>query len=180
MKLIFIYGPPAVGKLTVAKELATITGYKLFHNHLAVDLLLSVFKFGSAPFVELREQIWLSVFEQACRTQLPGVIFTFTPEDTVRSTFIHEAAATVTTGEGEISFIELLCPSQELAKRIDTPSRHQYQKLTSVELFEQLNNAGCFDSSYMPKPALSLNTSILTPVEAATKIAETLILAQTS
>ena len=39
MKLIFIYGLPATGKLTVAVELAAMTGYKLFHNHLVVDLL---------------------------------------------------------------------------------------------------------------------------------------------
>ena len=61
MRLIFVYGLPATGKLTVARELALITGFQVFHNHLAVDLLLSVFEFGSRPFVELREQIWLSV-----------------------------------------------------------------------------------------------------------------------
>jgi hypothetical protein len=64
MKLIFLYGLPATGKLAVAVELAAMTGYKLFHNHLVVDLLLSVFEFGSPPFVEMREEIWLSVFEQ--------------------------------------------------------------------------------------------------------------------
>jgi hypothetical protein len=51
MKLIFIYGLRATGKLTVAQELATLTDYKLFHNHLAVDLLLSIFEFGSSPFI---------------------------------------------------------------------------------------------------------------------------------
>lgn len=45
MKLIFIYGQPAVGKLTVAKELEKITGYKILHNHLFVDLVRSVFEF---------------------------------------------------------------------------------------------------------------------------------------
>lgn len=40
MKLVFIYGMPAAGKLTVAKELAGLSGYKLFHNHQVVDLLL--------------------------------------------------------------------------------------------------------------------------------------------
>jgi len=84
MRLIFIYGLPATGKLTVAQELVAITGYKLFHNHLVVDLLLSVFDFGSPQFVQLREQVWLSVFEQAGRSQLPGMIFTFAPEATVR------------------------------------------------------------------------------------------------
>jgi tRNA uridine 5-carbamoylmethylation protein Kti12 len=27
MRLVFLYGPPAVGKLTVAKELSTLTGF---------------------------------------------------------------------------------------------------------------------------------------------------------
>jgi hypothetical protein len=178
MRLIFIYGLPAVGKLTVAQELATITGYKLFHNHLAVDLLLSVFEFGSVPFVELREQIWLSIFDQACRAQLSGLIFTFAPEDTVGLSFIQKAITTITKNKGEISFIELVCPAHELTKRIDTPSRRQFQKLTSIELFEQLNSAGIFDSSYMPKALLSLDTSVLTPFESATKIAETLDIGQ--
>src|SRR5271170_2790832 len=91
MKLIFIYGLPATGKLTVAQELASLTGFKLFHNHLVVDCLLSVFEFGSPPFVQLREEIWLSVFDHACRSNLPGLIFTFAPEKTVRPQFIREA-----------------------------------------------------------------------------------------
>ncbi len=57
MILIFIYGMPASGKLTVARELAGITGFKLFHNHQVVDLLLSIFEFGSKPFVELRRDL---------------------------------------------------------------------------------------------------------------------------
>lgn len=47
MRLVFIHGPAASGKLTVAKELAALTGYPLFHNHLIVDALLAVFPFGS-------------------------------------------------------------------------------------------------------------------------------------
>jgi tRNA uridine 5-carbamoylmethylation protein Kti12 len=54
MRLVFIYGLPATGKLTVARELSSLTGFRLFHNHLAVDLLLSLFDFESEPFVALR------------------------------------------------------------------------------------------------------------------------------
>jgi hypothetical protein len=123
MRLIFIYGLPATGKLTVAVELAAITGYKLFHNHLVVDLALSVFEFGSPPFVELREDIWLSVFEQACRSQLPGLIFSFAPEATVRPSFIGEVLTTVARGGGDVEFVELVCPLAELKRRIGSPSR---------------------------------------------------------
>ena len=175
MKLIFIYGLPATGKLTVAAELAAMTGYKLFHNHLVVDLLLSVFDFGSPPFVELREDIWLSVFEQACRSRLPGLIFTFAPEATVRPGFISEVMSTVAREGSEVDFVELVCPLAELKRRIDSPSRLGYQKLTSVSLFEQLHSDGMFDASNMPKPRLSIDTSLCTPVQAAMEIAQTLM-----
>lgn len=62
MKLIFIYGPAAAGKLTVARVLAEQTGVALFHNHLVVDAVMAVFPFGSEPFVRLREHFgWRSL-----------------------------------------------------------------------------------------------------------------------
>lgn len=56
MKLIFLYGPPAAGKLTIARALAVITGFAVFHNHLVVDAVESIFPFGSERFTRLREQ----------------------------------------------------------------------------------------------------------------------------
>jgi hypothetical protein len=174
MRLIFIYGLPATGKLTVAQELSKHTGYKLFHNHLVVDLLLSTFEFGSVPFVELREDIWLSVINQACRSQLPGLIFTFNPETTVRPNFINQTVNAVTGSGGQVNFVELVCPLDELKRRIDGPSRLQYRKLSSLPLFEKLHAAGEFDTSHMPKPSLTIDTSLKGPMEAATLISNTL------
>jgi hypothetical protein len=174
MKLIFIYGLPATGKLTIGRELTALTGYKLFHNHLVVDALLSVFEFGSPEFVELREAMWLSIFDQASRSQLPGLIFTFAPEGTIRPGFIDKVLRTVAGAGGEVDFVELTCPLAELKRRLDNPSRLEYQKLTSAVLFEQLLEEGTFDASYMPAPRLSIDTSLLTPVQAATHIARVL------
>lgn len=174
MKLIFIYGLPATGKLTVAQELASLTGYKLFHNHLAVDLLLAVFEFGSLPFVQLREEIWLSVFDQACRAQLPGLIFTFAPERTVRPQFVSEALSVVGQAGGEVTFVELTCPIAELKERLDSPSRRNYQKLTDLSIFDQLHAGGHFESSQMPKAALSIDTAHCPPKQAALRIIQAL------
>jgi hypothetical protein len=174
LKLIFIFGLPATGKLTVAQELARITGFRLFHNHLAVDLLLPVFEFGSPPFVEMREQIWLSVFEHACHSRLPGLIFTFNPEATVRQAFIDEALRVIEGSGGEVIFVELVCPIAELKQRLDSASRLQHRKLTSVSLFEELLAASSFDTPRMPPPRLSIDTSLCTPTQAAAGIARML------
>jgi hypothetical protein len=174
MKLIFIYGLPASGKLTVAQELVAVTGYKLFHNHLVVDLLQTVFEFGSPEFVALREEFWLSIFDQAGRSPLPGMIFTFNPESTVRPSFIGNVMKTLARAGGEVHFIELTSPLPELKRRMGSLSRLQYKKLTSVPLFEQLHEEGVFEVDYMPKPLLSIDTSIHQPARAALDIARAL------
>ena len=174
MKLIFLYGLPATGKLTVAREISSLTGFKLFHNHLVVDTLLSVFEFGSKPFVELREDIWLSVFRHACESGLPGMIFTFAPERTVRAGFVQAAIDVVRGGGGYIDFVELVCPVEELKSRMANASRLQHQKLASVELFEQLHADGVFDSSHMPDTRLTLDTSGMIPSDSAKEIVRVL------
>ena len=171
MKLIFIYGLPATGKYTVAKELAALTGIKLFHNHQVVDMLLSVFDFGSEPFVALREDIWLSVFEEASAANLPALIFTFNPENSVSPSFIPNVIDTLTQSGSQVDFVELHCPLTELKTRMDSASRQQHKKLTSVPLFEQLHAEGVFDTAHMPKPRLSIDTSSCAPAEAAAQIA---------
>jgi hypothetical protein len=178
--LIFIYGLPATGKLSVARELVALTGYKLFHNHLAVDLLLPVFEFGSAPFVELREKIWLAVFEEAPRNNFPGLIFTFAPEKTVRPQFIPSAVTTITRAGGTVEFVELTCSMPELKRRIENPSRREYGKLTSVSLFERLCAEEVFATPAMPKPTIIIDTSVCTPAQAASQIQERLGLAHGS
>lgn len=174
MRLIFIYGLPAAGKLTVAQELSTLTGYKVFHNHLTVDLLLSVFDFGGPPFVDLREQIWLSVFSHASQNRMPGLIFTFNPERTVRPGFIEQSIDTVTRNGGTVDFVRLVCPLPELKRRIGDPSRLKFGKLTSLSLFEELHRSGEFDTSHMPTPRLIVDTSLKSPVEAAIEIRDAL------
>jgi hypothetical protein len=48
--LLFIIGPPAVGKMTVGKGLSHRTGLPLFHNHLSIEAVLPVFDFGTEAF----------------------------------------------------------------------------------------------------------------------------------
>ena len=170
MKLIFIHGAPAVGKLTVARELKKITGFRLFHNHLTVDLLSAVFDFGTAPFVMLREHIWLSVFREAA-LQNVSLIFTFNPERTVRDRFIQDTLDVVGKEGGQVIFVELTCSEDELERRIEDPSRNEFGKLSSVQQYRQLKDAGAFGFTKLPN-GISLDTANQLPTATAKLIGE--------
>ena len=133
MKLIVLYGPPAAGKYTIAKAIAEKTGYKFFHNHLTVDLLKSVFEWGTPDFFRLSQKIRLDIFEQAAKQNIPGVIFTFVYEKLTDDGFIQQLVKLVEGNGGTVVFIQIHCDKEELLKRVKEESRKQFQKLKSEE-----------------------------------------------
>lgn len=76
MKLVMIVGPPAVGKMTVGQELQKLTGLKLFHNHMSLELVNKFFDFGTPPFKRLDEMIRFGIFKEIANSDLVGLIFT--------------------------------------------------------------------------------------------------------
>jgi len=167
MRLIFLHGLPGVGKLTVARELAKLTGFRIFHNHLVVDLVESVFDFGSLPFVHLREEIWLAVFKRAVAANLNGLIFTFAYDRTVQAAFIENTREIIESAGGEVLFVELRCSTEELERRIEHPSRQRFGKLCSVSRFRELQALGAFVDPRIPKNRLVVDTTTLSASDAA-------------
>ena len=170
MKLIFLHGAPAVGKLTVARELAVLTGFRLFHNHLTVDLAISLFPFGSEPFIHLREKIWLAAFAEAAQNNV-SVIFTFNPECTVRERFIQDTIDVVEASKGKVVFVEITCAEAEIEDRMGDASRKEFGKLTSVEHYRSLKDAGAFQFARLPVD-FSLDTTTQPPSVSAQLINE--------
>ena len=169
MQLVFIHGPAACGKLTVARQLAELSGIRLFHNHLTVDLVVALFDFGSAPFVRLRESIWLDAFsEAACEGQ--SLVFTFHPEASVRHDFPQRVLSAVRSRGGVVVFIELTCPESEIERRIEGRSRAEYGKLRSLSEYRRLRDSGAFAYLALPEPTICLDTGSLSPREAAERI----------
>ena len=85
--LVIITGPHAVGKMTVGQELAKITGLRLFHNHMSIELSLKLFDFGTPAYRALNETIRKTVFEQFAMGDLPGLIFTYMMDFDLQSEF---------------------------------------------------------------------------------------------
>ncbi len=70
MKFIFIVGPPAVGKMTVGQALAKQTGYKLFYNHMSLELVNQFFDFGTPHFRDLGKTIRFEIFKEIAKVIL--------------------------------------------------------------------------------------------------------------
>lgn len=74
MKLLFMIGNAAVGKMTVGQELAKITGLRLFHNHMTIEPVIQIFgQYNGAAINRLRQV----VFEEFAKTDNYGMIFTY-------------------------------------------------------------------------------------------------------
>jgi hypothetical protein len=67
MRLVVLYGPPGVGKLTVGGELAALTGFRLFHNHLTVNLVTSIFPPNTPAWDRLARTLREAVFAEVAR-----------------------------------------------------------------------------------------------------------------
>lgn len=173
MRLIFLYGPPASGKLTVGRVLSERTGIPLFHNHLVVDAVGAVFPFGSAEFIRLRERFWMDMFAAAARSGR-SLIFTFAAEASVAEDFPRRASDLVNAAGGEVVYIALTVTDTEQESRIDAPARAGFGKLRSVELLRQLRPSMKACEGMMPIPRLVIDTGTTTPGDAAEAIAREL------
>lgn len=171
-RLIFIFGPVACGKFTIAKELSKITNFKLFHNHLVVDAVLSLFDFGSANFIKHRERIWYEMIADAI-DEGQDIIFTFNPESTINVSFVDNIRRIIEERNGTILIVEITCIDSEICNRIESDSRKEYKKLSSAAFYRELKEQNAFAFPLIPA-TLTLDSTTLPAIESALYIASTL------
>ncbi len=129
MKLIFIYGAPAVGKLTVAQELAKKTNLKLIDNHLTGDLITSVFEIATPAFFELNENIRFELVKKAKEEKIKGIIFTSCYALKKDDEYIKRSIKKFKRIGVEMLFVHLHCSIETLNKRVKAKSRKNTKKL---------------------------------------------------
>lgn len=169
MELVFLHGAAAAGKLSTARALERLLGYPVFHNHLVVDTLTTVFPFGSEPFVRLREEFWLQVFAAAARTGR-SLTFTFAPERTVQPGFPARVRALVEADGGRVCFVRLVVSERAQELRIGNEDRRQFHKLTDLATLRDLRaHPGVVEQ---PPVELEVDTDTSTAQDTATRIAE--------
>ena len=159
MKLLFLHGAPAAGKLTVAKALLRIVPGRLEDNHAAIDLARTIFDFGAPGFWELVHDVRRSAMNAAAEHRVPLLVTTFCyaePED--REQF-GQIEAIVQRHGGKLLPVFLHCSREEALRRVGNPDRVERRKLTSGEhLIRDLDR---YDLTAVPRPdCLRLDTGV--------------------
>ena len=170
MNIIFLYGPPASGKLTVAKRLSKLTGYKIYHNHLTVDFAIQFFPWGSHEYGELVEVTRLKILELAAGTNALGQIVTFCYGHPVDIPYIKKVCRISKFTNSKLYFYQILCNRDELFNRVVNKSRASHMKIRSPKILKQI--LGKCDM-YTPIPgvkSLPVDTTRLSAARAAKMI----------
>ncbi len=132
MQLIFLYGPPAVGKYTIGIELAALTGFRLFHNHLTVNLVSAVFDRDSEIWLRLLRSVRRDVVTEAARYGVDLImtgVFSGTSEHAEAWRAVVEP---VKAEGGSVPFVQLTCERDELFRRVEQDSRRALDKLVDA------------------------------------------------
>ena len=126
MKLVFILGDAAVGKMTVGQELMKITDLRLFHNHMTIEPVLEIFgTFDSKTISELRELI----FKNFAASDRYGMIFTLMMAFDQQSDwdYLEHVKGIFSPYGTEFYYVELIAPQEIRLERNATENRLKYK-----------------------------------------------------
>lgn len=175
MKLLFIYGPPAAGKLTVATVLAEQTGYKLLDNHKAIDYLAEIFPRRNPAYSKIRSQlgrkIRVDIFAAAAKADV-NLVTTFAPISEGMHDFVRAVKEAVESNGGEFCPVQLL-PSQEVLEQRVFGEFRKDRKIDNLERWHEVvdNNPGAFEP-FPDVEHLIIDNSDLSPEETARQISQ--------
>lgn len=131
MKLIFLHGAPATGKLTVARALLRIVPGRLFDNHAAIDVARTVFDFGAPGFWALVQTVRSSVLDAAALHGVPLVVATYCYAEPDDRPAFEQFEAILQRHRGELHAVFLHCSKAEMIRRVSNADRAEHRKITS-------------------------------------------------
>lgn len=122
MKLVFIIGDAAVGKMTVGQELMKITDLRLFHNHITIEPVIEIFGYFHGKSIDRIREV---VFEEFITSDNYGLIFTYIWAFDQKSDwdYVEHVTNIFRKNGAEIYYVELVAPQEIRLKRNITENR---------------------------------------------------------
>ncbi|MBY6036627.1 AAA family ATPase [Fictibacillus nanhaiensis] len=182
MKFVLLFGPQAVGKMTVGHELEKITNLKLFHNHMTIDLVSPFFDYGTKEGKRLVNLFRSEIFKEFAKSDSYGMIFTyvwaFNYEDDWN--FVKKVCNVFEAEGADLYFVELESDLEVRLKRNTTPHRlaHKPTKRDIIWSEQDLKTSmdkyrlNSYEGEIKRENYLRINNTDLSPNEVANAIKE--------
>jgi hypothetical protein len=180
--LLFVIGPPAVGKMSVGAAVAGRTGFKLLHNHMTIEPLLRIFPYDSPHFARLNDEFRTRILQEAAASDLPGLVFSvvWDFDDPRDAEIVDRYAAPFKERDSRILFLELTAPLETRLERnagatrlAEKPSKQDldWSRRHVIELDgkHRMNSHGWFDGR---DDHLLVDNTHLSPDEVARQAVE--------
>ena len=126
MKLVFIIGDAAVGKMTVGQELMKITGLRLFHNHMTIEPVIEIFgRYDGKTIAEIRDVI----FRNFAASENDGMIFTMMMDFDMPAEweYLEHIRGIFEPYGTEFYYVELIAPQAVRLQRNGTENRLKHK-----------------------------------------------------
>ena len=169
MKLLYLHGPPAAGKYTIAKELEAKIGARIFHNHLTIDVAKAIFDFDTPSFWELVYTLRLQCITAAAQQTEGVVIYTSCYSHPQNLPFFEQIEQVILSLGSVLLPVYLQCNVAELERRVANPSRIEMGKIQSTERLQQALHQ--WNNVAVPRATcVTVVTAGKTPAECAEEI----------
>lgn len=142
--LVFINGPPAAGKYTIAKALAAQLGWPLLHNHVVIDCVSALLKRGEPGFLDACAGVRVALTSRALSSGKSHVS-TFVYGKGTDDAFVARIREAVADAGARFCAVQLTCSIETLKERCASPHRASMGKISTVETLQSvLEEYDCF------------------------------------
>ena len=172
MEVVFLYGPPAAGKLTIAIEIVRRTGFTLYDNHTSFDRVLKKYPFMSPEFVRVTADLRKRFFRESAR-QGRSFVFTFCYVYKYDDDFVNECVNLVEGFGGKIHFVQVLPSLGTLLQRVRNDERTKKGKIVDEKILLEVLNGAEFKHQIPGRKSLSINNDSISAADASELIIET-------
>ncbi len=167
-RLLFLYGPPAVGKLTVARAIADRLPFKILHNHVTIDAVTEVLPFGGETFWRVVGRFRRDIVAAAAEEQIDLIYtYVFAAGD---EQHVADIVRPYEDAGGRAWFVQLLAPREVLLQRVRSESRKQHGKLVDPETLDRLLDEHEDFTAIAARDSLTIDLAVTSARDAANRI----------
>ena len=180
-RLIIIFGPHAVGKMTVGQELMKLTGIPLLHNHMTIEFARYLHgESSSDSYKQLNEDMRKLIFNSVAKGNNKGLIFTymFALDEQADKDYVSNLRKLFEENGSESYLVELYADKDVRVERNvsenrlkNKPSKRLIEKSKEgFEKIEKMYRLNSYDGEFIESHYIKIDNTNLSPEEVARKI----------